>query len=232
MYAVPSSSAIAAATSSASSRRELAVARVLDLAEDEPVSRRDAPPRARLGPLEPPLVVRLGREGGDLRPQAPGVLEEDPALGRHRPLVAEQVLEHRHLRLLRLRALRDLRELVRVAEEDEVARRVTDRERVGERDLARLVHEERVEEAVEVRRTKSQRRARDELELRVEQVLPAVRGVDEAALEARLLVSARRLLAAVEREALLARLALDLAEELVDRLVAERGDADALAGLR
>ena len=42
--------------------------------------------------------------------------------------------------------------------------------------------------------------------------------------------SAGRLLGAAEREALLARLALDSAEQVVDRLVAERRDADALAG--
>ena len=42
-------------------------------------------------------------------------------------------------------ALRDLRELVRVAEEDEGARGRADREHVRERDLARLVDEEHVD---------------------------------------------------------------------------------------
>ena len=89
-------------------------------------------------------------------------------------MLAEQVLQDRHLRLVRLRALRDLRQLVRVAEEDEVARDRADRDRVGERHLARLVHEQRVEEALEVLAREEPRRARDELELLVEQVPPVV----------------------------------------------------------
>ena len=55
--------------------------------------------------------------------------------------------EHRRVRARRVRALRDLRELVRVAEQDEVSRRRADRERVGERDLPGLVDEERVDAA-------------------------------------------------------------------------------------
>ena len=197
-----------------------------------PSPSRDAPPRARLGPLEPAGVVGVGGEGGELGPQSPGLLEEDPAVGRHRPLVPEEVLEPGLLGLLGHRALGDLRELVRVAEEDEVARRVTDRDHVRERDLPRLVHDQRVEEALELRVHEEPRRARDELELRVEQVLPSVRGVDEVALEARVLVSARRLLAPAEAEALprAPRRSIS-AEQLADRLVAERSDADAAAGL-
>ena len=55
---------------------------------------------------------------------------------------AEQVLEHREPARPRVGALRDLRELLRVAEQDDVARRGAERERVGERDLAGLVDEE------------------------------------------------------------------------------------------
>ncbi len=46
-------------------------------------------------------------------------VEEEAALGRHGERIAEQVLEHRHLRLVGLGALRDLRQLIRVAEQDE-----------------------------------------------------------------------------------------------------------------
>ena len=86
-------------------------------------------------------------------------LEEEPALGRHGLVVAEQVLRAPTPSPLRLRALRDLRQLVRVAEEDEVARGRADRERVGERDLAGLVDEERVERTLASKSTPRARRA-------------------------------------------------------------------------
>ena len=226
---MPSSSWIASATVVGLLPRELPVGRVLDRPEDEPVPGGDAPALGDRRVLEPPRVVRVRRERGQLRPQAPRLREEDPAVGRHRDLVAEQVLEHGRLRLVGLRALRDLRELVRVAEEDDVARRVPDRDHVGERDLPRLVDDQRVEEALELLPHEEPRRAGDELQLLLEQVAPVVGGIDEVALEARVLVSLGRLLAPDEREALLARLALDLGEQLVDRLVAERRDADAPA---
>ena len=137
------------------------------------------------------------------------------------------MLEGGSLRLVGHRALRDLRQLVRIAEQHEVPRRVADRDDVGERDLARLVDDQRVEEAGEVLAREEPRRARDELELLVEQVAPVVARVDELALEAG--VPARGLLAALEREALPPRLPLDPGEEVRDRLVAERRDADAAA---
>ena len=48
-----------------------------------------------------------------------------------------------------MRALRDLRELQRVAEQHDVARRRTHRERVGQRHLARLVDNKCIDRAVE-----------------------------------------------------------------------------------
>ena len=60
-----------------------------------------------------------------------------------------------------------------------------DRDDVRERDLARLVDDQRVEEARELLAREEPRRARDELELLVEQVAPVVARVDELALEAR-----------------------------------------------
>ena len=89
--------------------------------------------------------------------------------------------EDRRLRLVRHRALRDLRQLVRVAEQDEVARRMPDRDNVRKRDLPGLVHDQRVEEAGEVGAREEPRRARDELELVVQQVAPAVTRIDERA---------------------------------------------------
>ena len=59
--------------------------------------------------------------------------------------VAEEVLEHGAARVARVHALRHLRELHRVAEQHERLRARPERERVGERGLARLVDEEVVE---------------------------------------------------------------------------------------
>ena len=59
--------------------------------------------------------------------------------------LAEQVLEHRAPGAVGMGSLRDLRELQRVAEQDDVARGGAERERVGERDLAGLVDEEVVD---------------------------------------------------------------------------------------
>ncbi len=132
VYAVPRSSWIAPATASASSQDSWPLPACS-------MGRKNSPfPAATLrlahgsGALEPPLVVRLRGERGELRPQAPGALEEDPAIGRHGHVLAQEVLEDGDLRFDRHLSLRDLRELVRVAEEDEVARGVADRERVGQ----------------------------------------------------------------------------------------------------
>ena len=86
--------------------------------------------------------------------------EEEAAVGRDRVGVAEQVLEHRRLRARRVDPLRDLRELLRVAEQDDVAGAGPERERVGERDLPGLVDEERVDDARPCPRGRRARRCR------------------------------------------------------------------------
>ncbi len=65
-------------------------------------------------------------------------------------MIAQQVLQDGYVDALGMRALDHLRELLRVADEHDVARRGRHRERVGERDLTRLVDEEVVELRVEV----------------------------------------------------------------------------------
>src|SRR5439155_17755245 len=85
-----------------------------------------------------------------------------------------------------------------------------------------------VDRPVELIAGEEPRRPGDELELRVEHRVVRLGAVDEPPLEAgALLVTA--LLPAAEAVARLDRGGLDLLEELVDRLVAERSDADALA---
>ena len=72
--------------------------------------------------------------------------------------LAEQVLQHGHARARRVDRLPDLRELLGVAEQDQVARARAHRERVGERDLAGLVDEEVVERAVQLLAAEQPRR--------------------------------------------------------------------------
>jgi hypothetical protein len=78
-----------------------------------------------------------------------------------------------------MRALRHLRELVRVAEEDHVSRGRADCERVGERELTVFVDEERVHLHVVAR--EEERRAGDQLQLRIDQIVVVGRAVDAAA---------------------------------------------------
>jgi hypothetical protein len=67
----------------------------------------------------------------------------------------------------------------------------------------------------------------EELQVVVEHLIVVVGVVDEVAV-GELVLRVAVLLPAAEREGLLARGCLDLLEELIDRLVTERGDADAL----
>ena len=180
--------------------------------------------------LEPPFVERLRDVRVHLRAHPPGVLEEDPHVGLHGLVLAEQMREHRRVRARRMRALRDLRELVRVAEQDEVARRRADRERVRERDLPALVDEQRVDVLVELLAREEERRAGKELELRVEHLIVLRRRCRRTAPRTGS-ASLLALLPPPERVALLVRRLLEVLEELVDRLVAERRDPDPLASL-
>ena len=91
------------------------------------------------------LVEQLGGERADRGVQPPGLLEKEAAVGRDRGLSVEQVLEHGGLAAVGVRALQHLAELLRVADEHGVARAGRHRARVGERDLARLVDDERVD---------------------------------------------------------------------------------------
>jgi hypothetical protein len=77
---------------------------------------------------------------------------------------------------------------------------VADRDDVRERDLACLVDDQRVEEAVKSCASEEPRRARDELELLVEQVPPLVARVDE--LPSKRVSSPEDFLRPAEREAL------------------------------
>src|SRR5207248_233796 len=96
-------------------------------------------------------------------------------------------------------------------------------DRVGERDLARLVDEEVVERLVELRLREQPRRSGDEGDIFI--VKAAVGGLDESP------VVRAALLQPDEVDALVERYLLDLAQEVVDRLVALRRHRYALAAV-
>ena len=88
----PEERAIAAATASASSHEDWLRPSCSGWSRTSPSPAASVRRALTSAGSEPPLVVRLGRERADLRTQAPGVLEEDPALRRHGLVLAEQVL--------------------------------------------------------------------------------------------------------------------------------------------
>ena len=229
----PTSAPTAPATASASSGDDWP-AGVLDRHPDRPVPERDrARCRHRRVP-EAPAVVRVGRERAELGPEAPRLGEEQPAVGRDGDVVAEQMLEHGSLGALGVRALRDLRELVRVAEQDQ---------RAGTRPAASTSARASCP-ASSTKSTSSGRcTAWRSTASRVSaQAVPATSWNDGSApTSTSSEVTTQRLaknesarsssvprFAPREREALLVGLVLHGAEEVVDRLVTQRRHADAL----
>ena len=112
------------------------------------------------------VVDDLGDEAANIGMHAARALEEQAHVRRDRRVVAEQVLEHRAPRARGMRALRDLRELQRIAEQHDVARRGSHRERVGERHLPGLVDHKRVDRAVESFVREQPSRTREEQDVR------------------------------------------------------------------
>jgi hypothetical protein len=80
----------------------------------------------------------------------PRLLEEEPKLDRNRLALADHVLEHAHPGAARMHSLRHLRELERIAEQNEPGRRGPARERIRKAELSRLVHDERVQLTVQL----------------------------------------------------------------------------------
>src|SRR6185312_9534322 len=87
-------------------------------------------------------------ERAHVRVHAPAHVDEEAALGRDRGVATEHVPERRHRRTLRVAALGDVRQLLRIAEQDQVAAARPDGQPVRQRDLARLVDEQRVDRAL------------------------------------------------------------------------------------
>src|SRR5262245_39388558 len=172
---------------------------------------------------------------------APRAVEEDPHVRRHRLVAAEQVLEHRSADAVRMRALRDLGELRRIAEQDQVARGGAHGEGVGEAHLPGLVDDERVDEgaavwagvwaaAVEIVAGEQPRRAGHEIRARRgrHELVGVVNVSDPVGCVLRLGAAGARFLQATDPYTLLARRPADLVEQVVDGLVARGRDADFL----
>ena len=161
----PSSRSISAAIASASSSESTRFPSCSTASQRTPTPSEVVRSRALRDRAEPTLVERLRDEAADLRVHPPRLLEEEAELGRDRLVLAEQVLEHARAGAVGMDALRHLRELERVAEQDERRGRGAAGERVGEAVLAGLVDDERVELAVELLAREEPRRAGDELDL-------------------------------------------------------------------
>ena len=133
--------------------------------------------RARLGPAgsgdalaggvgvarEPALVDLVRDEAAELGVHPPGDGQQDAAVGRHRRVLAEQPVEAGEPGIPRMRALHHLRQLARVADQHDVAGASPHRQQVGEPDLPRLVDDQRVEGALELRPAEKEGGAADDI---------------------------------------------------------------------
>src|SRR5579862_3040039 len=109
-------------------------------------------------------VVDVQRdEAADRRMHAVRAIQKDTALRRDRVIAAEQMLQNGASRMQRMRALRDLGELQRIAEQYDVSCRGGHRDGVGERNLARLVDEQVVERTGQCFARKKPRRSAGKL---------------------------------------------------------------------
>ena len=212
-------------------RRVLPVALVLDrqVAHTGPERRRSRSQHAAIG-LEPALVERLRDEPADVRVHPPGPLEEDAAI----------LGDRRRVRRAGARAPRRPRRpgaspcehLARAGAGRRAGRGCARTSPWRARPRARPGRPRRRRGSRASRRSaacaKSHAVPADEL-VTSRQSATVVEFVDPVALVERLRVAAARLLAAAERRALLGAPPPRPREQVVDRLVARRGDADALA---
>ena len=102
-----------------------------------------------------------------------------PSLGRDRLAVAEQVLQHRGRGAFWMRPLAHLGQLLGVAEQDDVPSGGREGERVGERDLTRLVDEQVVEALIGAVEAVVPSSAGGEVELGVEDLVVVVDRADQ-----------------------------------------------------
>src|ERR1700694_1970861 len=82
----------------------------------------DMPSRTTFLRLQAAVVDDLGDELANSGMHPPGALKEDSAFGRNGLVGAEEMFQNGEAAVVGMDALRDLRELQRVAEEDDVLR--------------------------------------------------------------------------------------------------------------
>ena len=112
-------------------------------AGDRP-GRDDALPVQAGARVEPAFVERLGRVGANVGVHTKGLVHEQPFVTLYGTASVEQVSQRRSIRAVGMRAQGGLVKLLRVAEQHQVRRGVRDCQRVRQRHLPRLVHEQRV----------------------------------------------------------------------------------------
>ena len=103
------------------------------------------------------------------------------SIWRHRVVSFEQVLEHRHTHAAGMNPLRDVRQLLRIAQHDQVAGARTHRHRIRQRHLARFVDEQIVELPLHLFPGEQPRRAGDNLRVGLFARLVAARRLEALA---------------------------------------------------
>src|SRR5438034_9868980 len=96
---------------------------------------------------EPTVVEELRDEPADIWMKAPCLGQEQSFVRTDCCTLSQQMGKNRDIRSRRMDTLLRLIELLRIANEDETAGCLRNRQRVGEGHLARLVHEEHVHRA-------------------------------------------------------------------------------------
>src|SRR5262245_22849322 len=110
----------------------------------------DLLPREIRARLQPAVVEQLGGEPADRGMEPPGLLQKETAIRGDGLLAQEQVLERGYLYSFRVAALERLIQLAWVTQQDNGAGALRDRQDVGERHLARLVHEQDIDSLEEL----------------------------------------------------------------------------------
>ena len=181
---------------------------------------------------EPALVDLVGDEAAEVGVHPPRDRQQDAAVGRHGRVLAEQPVEAGEAGGARMRALHHLRQLARVADQHDVAGAAPHRQQVGEPDLPRLVDDQRVEGALELRPAEVEGGAADDVGGRASARSSVRRDPLDRAAGVVGVVAGRRACARPRRSRCVSPVASSGSaarqprSRLRDRLVAGRGDRD------
>ena len=184
--------------------------------------------------VQPALVHRIGDELTDIGLHPIADIQEYSAILRDGSIGGEQMLECRIADVKAMASLAHLRELRRIAEQYDVASAERERQRIGERDLSRLIDEEIVELPLEFFAREEPCRAAGELVAFVRRRLRSNRPIRSCHAKLRAILGAvvRRLVLvpAAKARGPAPACTLRLLQQVVDRCMTRAGDRDALAG--